>query len=74
MLTAVGKHIETATPCIALNMINWIPVLESPQARTKIPWRKHPMRKVLREPIKSAIEPARIRRQPVVNAYTDAGL
>ncbi len=67
ILTAVGKHKDTAMPCMARNMISWMPVSESPHASTKMPCRKQPRRKVFREPTKSAIEPARMRRHPVVS-------
>ena len=68
ILTAMGRHIETAIPCIARNKICWRPVFESPHASTKMPGRKQPRRKVLRAPTRSAIEPARMSRQPVVSA------
>lgn len=67
ILTAVGRHSDTAIPCKARNMINWIPVRAKPQARTKTPCRQQPVRKIFRLPARSAIEPARMRRQPIVN-------
>lgn len=65
--TDVGKHRETATPCMVRNMINWTPVWDRPHAVTKQPTRKQPIRLMMRLPTTSAMEPARRRQEPLAS-------
>ena len=69
MLTAVGRQKETAIPCIARNMISWIPDLAKPQAKTNTPWKKQPIRNIVRLQTRSATEPERMRKHPVVRLH-----
>ena len=67
--TEVGRQSATATPCMARNMINSIPVRARPQARMKPPVRAQPVRLMFLWPTTSAMEPARIRQVLIVKLY-----
>ena len=73
-LTVVGRQKDTETPCMARNIINWIPDLANLHARTKTPWRKQPTKNIVRLPTRSAMEPARMRKHPVVSLSEVSGL
>lgn len=64
--TEVGRHNDTATPWIARNMINSIPVRARPHAKINAPVNKQPAKFTRRLPITSATEPARSRQVLIV--------
>ena len=66
MPTEVGRQRATASPCMARNMINSIPVRARPHASTKQGRRKHPTRKIGRLPITSATAPVSRRHETLV--------
>jgi hypothetical protein len=67
--TEVGKQSDIAIPCMARNMISWMPVRDSPHARIKMLVRKQPNRLTRLLPITSAMEPARRRHELLVKLY-----
>ena len=73
-LTVVGRQKDTETPCMARNIINWIPDLANPHARTKTSWRKQLAKNIVRLPTRSAMEPARMRKHPVMSLSEISGL
>ena len=66
----VGRQRATAIPCMARNMINWIPVRARPHASTKQARRKHAVRKIGQLPTTSATAPAVRRHEPLVKLRT----
>lgn len=64
MATEVGKQNETATPCIARNMISSIPVRARPHPSTKQETKAQPITLIDRFPTTSATEPAKRRHEP----------
>ncbi len=73
-LTAEGRQNEAAMPEKARKTINWVPVLDSPQASVEMPCRKHPIRNISRLPTTSDIDPHINSVQPHVSEYMVTGL
>lgn len=65
--TAVGTTSELATPCIARNMINCIPVSAPAFASMKIARKRQPTRLTVRAPIASAKDPAMSKVAPLAS-------
>lgn len=61
------RHKEIDIPCSARKAMSAAPVLERAQPRVKAEYRAVPVRKVIRRPSISAMEPASRRVQPHVN-------
>lgn len=67
MPTAVVRQREMAMPWKPRKTISDVPVCARPQPSVKQEVRKQPVRKTLRRPMMSAMEPARRREQPHVS-------
>lgn len=66
ILTDVGRHIDTPTPCKPLKRISSFPEVARLDANMLVLVKRVPRRLTRRGPIWSAIEPERRRQQQVV--------
>jgi hypothetical protein len=71
--TEEGRQKEIATPWAARNKISSIPVLERPQAIVVITKKNSPRRYIFRPPTMSAMDPDKMRVQPLARELTEAG-
>ena len=67
-LTAVGRHMEMATPRNVRNRITWIAVLAKPKATVKMTKRKLPVTQTRFVPMMSAAAPNTKGRHPAARA------
>ena len=65
MLMFVGRNIADPRPCKARKTMNWAPVCETPATAREMVMTRHPLKPMVRLPIRSASLPERRKQHPL---------